>query len=172
MEISIVANRQVFEAAVAAARPSNTMELDGLASIVNSALLGRIEEVWDSIEVALRHGFQFGKEKASDLMTKAVHQTEQLLTEAGDLASRVQDEILQRLHAFTKTFVDGMLARIPITVKIGGIEYALRTVKLDQKLVASGALKTNLVEVFSLTANGEIEIGAEYVMPSAKGGVI
>jgi hypothetical protein len=167
MQITIVASRHVFEAASSLARSSAVEDLDGMASIVNSAWIGRIEEVWDSIEKALKHAFEFGRDKASDLMTAAVLQTENLLAGAGEMAKEVQDAILQRLNTFTNAFIQGMLARVPTSVGIGGVEFALGTVKLNQKLVATGSLKTNLAEVFSLAANGEIEVGAEYSMSTA-----
>lgn len=79
--------------------------------------------------------------------------------EAGDTGREVQDAILQRLGTFTNAFIQGTLARVPTRVRFGDLEYALNTVKLNQKLMATGSLKTNLAEVFSLVANGEIEVG-------------
>ena len=169
MEIAIPASRQVFETAILAARRANpAVELDGLASVIGANLLGRIEEVWDSIEAALRHAFQFGREEAVQLMNAAAEKTEALLKEAGQKAREIQDAILQRLHTFTQALFEGMLSRVPTTIKIGIAEYPLKTVKLNQKLVATGSLKTNLAEVLSLAANGEIEVIAEYLLPSAQ----
>jgi hypothetical protein len=144
------------------------MELDGLASVIGANLLGRVEEVWDSIESALRQAFLFGRDEASQLMNAATEKVEQLLKEAGQKAREIQDAILERLHAFTEALFQGMLSRITTTMKIGASEFTLRSVKLNQKLVATGSVKTNLAEVLSLAANGEIEVNAEYMQSSSQ----
>lgn len=169
MEITIPASRQVFETAILAARRTTSrVEFDGLASIIGANLIGRVEEVWDSIEAALRHAFQFGREEAVQLMNAAVQKTETLLIEAGQKAREVQEAILQRLHTFTQALFEGMLSRVPTSIRIGKAEYGLRTLNLNQKLVSTGSLKTNLTEVLNLAASGEIEVAAEYLLVGAQ----
>jgi hypothetical protein len=110
----------------------------------------------------------FGRDEASQLMNAATEKVEQLLKEAGQKAREIQDAILERLHAFTEALFQGMLSRITTTMKIGASEFTLRSVKLNQKLVATGSVKTNLAEVLSLAANGEIEVNAEYMQSSSQ----
>jgi hypothetical protein len=170
MEITIPASRQVFETAILAARRATPpVEFDGLASIIGANLIGRVEEVWDSIEAALRHAFQYGREEAVHLMNVAVQKTETLLIEAGQKAREIQETILQRLHSFTQALFEGMLSRVPTSIRIGTDDYVLKTLNLSQKLVATGSLKTNLTEVLNLAASGEIEVGAEYSVGGAQG---
>jgi hypothetical protein len=154
MEIAIPPSQQLFESAISAARHATpTMAPDGLASFVGADLLGRVEEVWDSIETALRHAFQFGREKAGALLDAAANKAESLLTEAGQKAREVRETILQRLRMFTQALFEGLIAQMPNVVKIGSSEYVLKTVKLNQKLVATGSLKINLTEAFDCSRN-------------------
>lgn len=163
MQVTVISNLQVLEDALSSARRYDTsLDSRGLASPLDAALVGRIEEAWDTIEDAIRQIFVAGKQKAEELLHSALAKAGQLIKEAGRQATRVHDALLSRLQAFIRKFVEGMLARVPPAVVIAGRSFGLNAVKFNQKLVGTGSLSTNLSEAFSLVADGEIEVSAEY----------
>jgi hypothetical protein len=168
MDIVIVAGAEVFESALDAARREPEADPDALSSILDNALVGQIEEVWDHIEGALRQGFRFGREQALEAMAEAIEQAERLVQNAGDKAKAVQNKLLERIQTYIQAQVQGALARIPVTMPVGGQQYALLRVKCTQKLLVTGSVKASLTEAFSLASSGELEISAEYEPLSAK----
>ncbi len=163
MSIPVVVSRQVFDQALNSAKEvDRRRELEGLAAPLDATLRGRVEEAWGAIESALRDGFQFGKAKAQSVLEAAIGKVEQLVAGAGSRAADLQDALLARMQAFVHSFIQGALARVPTAIKVGGSSYTLTNVKYTQKLLVSGAIKTNLIELFSLASSGEIEIVADY----------
>jgi hypothetical protein len=163
MDIAILASTQTFENAIEAARQvGQGKDPTGLASPLDATTLGQIGEAWDSIENALRKGFQLGKEKAREFLNAAIGKAEQIVQGAGNKGKEIQEALIQRLQQFLQTWIKGLLAQFPIAVEVGGKTYTAKTLTFNQKLVLSGSLQLSLTNVFELSSSGEIEVSAEY----------
>lgn len=166
MQATITADRTIFDRAIRAARECDpVIQLTGMPALINADLLGKIEEVWGRIEDALNQAFQYGKEKALMLADDVVGQAQQLLVYAGNQAKEAHQALLKRLSEFTRSILEDLFASIPPTLRIGTFQCALVTVKVSQKLVVTGSLKTNIVDALELAGSGEIQVETEYSLP-------
>jgi hypothetical protein len=158
--------RGAFERALQVARTvAKVPTPEGLAAPLDGALKGRVAEVWDSIEAALRTSYERGRDHAKSLVEAAILRAEKLMDEAGTRARDVQAFLLERLHAYVAAFTHGALANVMTVVEAGNQRLSLTRIQLSQKLVLGGSLKASLTDIFDLTSSGEIEIQVEYSMP-------
>jgi len=163
MNLTIIADRRDFEHAVKAVSALDTSTLStSLNAVKDASLLGQIDSVWDDILTALRKGYEFGSEKARDLLNQAITHAEQLLLEAGSRARDVQDALLQKLQVWVQDFISSALKRVPTAIALGDLTYNITKVTCTQKLVMTGSIKMNLTEVFALTSNGELQVAVDY----------
>jgi hypothetical protein len=168
MNISIVASREDLDQAMKEARAYSLLgQNTHLNATANATLLGRLDTVWDSIESALRKGYSLGADAARGALTSAIAQAEQLIAEAGAFAKECQETLLEKLQRWVRAFINNALKRVPDSLAIAGREFRISKVTCTQKLVLAGSLTTNVTEVFSLTSNGELELGVEYEIPVA-----
>jgi hypothetical protein len=168
MELTIVASREVFERAMAAAaRLGDGEEISGLAAPLDS-IRGFLEEAWTVVGGALRKAYQWGKDRVQDVLDAAVVKVEELMERVGSKARDLQAALLARINAFVREEVFGTLALVPTEFKVGERTFALTTLKCSQKLMMSGSVKANLMEVFSLVSSGEIVVEANYADAAAK----
>ena len=61
--------------------------------------------------------------------------------------------------------MDRALAQLRPTVLVGPEIFALNGIELAQTLTMTGSLKTNLLEMVTLTAEGELSVTATYARP-------
>lgn len=171
MDVSLVVDPDVFERAKAAARHVKPYSIssEGLHAPLDGALEGRIDDAWGEIESALNKGYQLGKEKAREVLNKALQRVDEIIHGAGAKSLMVLQGILQRLHTFNQTFVQGALERFPNQVSISGVAYQLNTLNFTQKIIMSGSLAISLEKVFEMVAEGEIAVGANYAFANAPG---
>lgn len=163
MNMTTVASRADFEQALLAARAVGPVAVGtSLNAAADAGLLGRLDEVWDSIEAALKRGYKFGAARAQELFDSAVEKAEQLIAEAGSKANELHQLLLEKLRVFVNNLINSALQRMPDTVALGGRTFKISKVSCSQKIVLTGAITTNIAEVFSLAASGELEVAAEY----------
>jgi hypothetical protein len=168
MNITVVASRDVFEQALAAARTPEVIESDrSLATVLDGAFRARIDAAWEVIDRALRDAFQYGRQRGKAAMDAAVEHVEKLLAEAGARAREFQEALLLRMHEYTWRYIKGAIERVPRTLTVGGGSFTLSTVRCTQKIALGGSLKTNLDGLLELTAEGELEVGADYTIQGA-----
>lgn len=167
MDIPVIANRKVFEEALEAARRTgygpDTVDLN---AVVGATLLGRLEDTWDTIESALRRGYEFGREKAKAALDKAITEAEQLLTEAGRRASDIHELLLEKMRGFVQTLVANTFALVPPTISIGNQNYKIEKLTYSWKMLMTGSIQMNLVMVFSLASGGEFGVTVDYAVES------
>lgn len=161
----MIGSREVFEQALEAARATryapNTVDLN---SVADAALLGRFSDAWDTIEYALRKGYEIGRNKAKAALDEAIAQAEQLLSQAGDRAGDVQDLLLQHLQQFVQKFITGALTLLPSTVTIGTQNYKIAKVTCTQKVLMTGSIQASLTTVFALASSGELGVAVDYTV--------
>jgi hypothetical protein len=168
MEIQVPIGRGAFEGALQAARHvAKVSAPEGLAAPLDGALKGRVAEVWDSIELALRTAYERGRDHAQSLINAAIARVEKLMDEAGARARDIQAFLLERLHAYVTAFTRGALANVTTILDVGDQRLSLSRIQLSQKLVLGGSLKASLADIFALTSSGEITIQVDYGMPVA-----
>src|SRR3990172_3806602 len=136
MELMMITSPEIFEQALKAARNAGQSDdVRGLAASLDASLLGRIEEVWDSIEIALRQGYQLGKEKAQALLDNAVAKAEQIVKDAGIKGREVHHILIEKLRAYHQEFIRSALSRFPSLIEVGGKQYKIDTLSFTQKIV-------------------------------------
>ena len=163
MIASVAIDSAQFQQALTAARKVGDGEpLTGLAAPLDATLLGKITEAWDSVEAALRDAYRNGRDAARDVLDKAVVKAEELVRSAGRRAMDVQEAILERANAYVDSMVTQALGRIRPTVLVGGRELSIRSVDIAQSVTMSGSLKVAITDLFTLTAEGQVSVTANY----------
>lgn len=163
MNMTAVANRADFEQALQAARAVGPVTVGtSLNAAADAGLLGRLDEVWDNVEAALKRGYKFGADAARSLFDTAVEKARQLIAEAGNKANDLHQLLLEKLRVFVNGLINNALQRMPETVTFGARTFKVARISCSQKVVLTGSITTNLAEVFSLAASGELEVAAEY----------
>jgi hypothetical protein len=156
-------NRQGFEAALDAARDEGSIRAySGLSAPLDGSWLGKISEVWESVEQALRDAFVDGVEHSRDALDKAVSRAQSLIQGAGARARDVQEALLEKIQAYLSRLVDAALSQVRRIVEVGGIQLELDELELNQKVSLSGSVKAALTEIVALTADGELTVTASY----------
>ncbi len=167
MKTVVVARHRAIETALEAARHGGEeavgKEGGALYTVRDAGIRGRLEEVWDQVERALRSGFERGKDGAQSLFAEAVSAVEKLLQDVGSQSAEIHGALLERLARFVEALIEDALSRVPMTVEIAGQRFALESVEISQKLLASGSIKMNLSEAFLVASQGEIEVRGSYV---------
>jgi hypothetical protein len=152
-----------FQQALAAARQvGHEIPLTGLAAPLDATWLGNIARAWDSVEDALRAAFRYGRDTARDVLDKALTRAEELVRSAGKRAMDVQEAFLERANAYVDSMVTQALGRIRPTVLVGGQALSIRSIDIAQSITMSGSLKAAITELFTLTAEGQITLTANY----------
>lgn len=171
MQLSILADRQMFEQAAQAARQVGRGENDdkgsALATITPGVMYAQVDEAWDEIEGALRKVFQLGHSKAQGLLDKAIRTAEELVNQAGRNANEVYDLLLSKLRVFYEELVQQALTRFPTQIFLGDkTAYTIAKLSFSQKVALTGSIEFSMTQLFNLVANGEISIMAEYSLKS------
>jgi hypothetical protein len=163
MNLATVASRPDFEKALQAARAVGpVVGGTNLNAVADAGLLGRLDEVWDTIEAALKKGYKFGADRAREMFDAAVEKAERLIEEAGSKANDLHQLLLEKLRVFVNALINSALQRMPDTLALAGKTFRISKVSCSQKIVLTGSITTNMMEVFSLAASGELEVAAEY----------
>jgi vacuolar-type H+-ATPase subunit H len=160
---SVAIDSVQFQQALAAGRKvGDGVPLTGLAAPLDATWLGKIAEAWDSVEDALQAAYRYGRDTARDLLDKAVVKAEELVQSAGKRAMDVQQAILGRVNEVVDSLINQALDRIRPTVLVGGRELSIQSVDIAQSVTMSGSLKVAITDLFTLTAEGQISVTANY----------
>lgn len=121
-----------------------------------------LERVWDSVQGALQRAYREGIEAAQPLVHRVSEQFAELVAKFKERAEDIRAAISARLNDFLRGAIEGALARIQPTIKIGGREIAMSGVTIEQKIKMSGSLKSSLEEICAFVAEGELKLSAKY----------
>lgn len=138
---------------------------DGMHSQSDLSILGKVDAVWNRVRSAIQQAFIHGKELVTDAVNSAISAMEELLREAGNKAKEFHNELLKRLQVFVKTLIESALNLLPATMTIAGAAFEVAKVNYSQKLRLGGSLKSNLLEIISLTSDGEMSLSVDYTRP-------
>jgi hypothetical protein len=167
MQMVAVITRQDFEAALAASREVGTLaDYGGPAALFDGAFIGRIQEIWDDVESALTSAFQFGVEYAKGSIDAAIKAANDLIAQAGQGASAVQQELLERAQAYLSKLLDTAIKQVRPAVIIDDRELALETIDISYNISVGGSLGVTITNLASITSTGAITISAHYASPS------
>lgn len=159
-------NMQGFETALTAARDEGiTRDYPGLSAPLDGILNGRVSEVWESVETALRDAFIHGKEYSRQALDTAVTRAEQFIQGAGNRAKDVRQALLAKIQAYLSQFVDAALSQVRGTVKVGEAELELDALEISQSVSLTGSIKASLSEIVGLTSEGQLSVTASYRAP-------
>jgi hypothetical protein len=163
MQITVIADRSVFDAAIAAAElPIPREGQYALNAPLDGVLSGRVEDAWDKIRDALTHAYEQGKDGARSVLDEAQAAVDSVMASAGSRAREVASALRAKLRSYVATFIDEMLKQVRPSILVGADSLRLSEVHLTQKVVLSGSLKASLTEAFELTSNGEFQVEATY----------
>jgi hypothetical protein len=156
-------NRQGFESALAAARDEGSVHAyPGLSAPLAGGLVGKISEVWESVERALREAFVYGAERANEALGTAVASAEALIKGAGTRAKDVHQALLAKIQVYLSGLLDAALRQVRKTVEVGGGMLALDGLEVSQRVSLTGSVKAALTEIVALTSAGELTVTAHY----------
>ena len=156
-------NRQGFEAALNAARDEGSVRAySGLSAPLDGSLLGKISEVWESVEQALRDAFVYGTDHAREALDKAVSSAQNLIQGAGSRAKDVQQALLAKTQAYLSRLVDAALSQVRRIVEVGDTQLELDALEVSQRVSLTGSVKAALTEIIALTSAGELTVTASY----------
>ena len=158
-----------FEEALraAAAVGSTQDQLIGLAAPLDITWLGRIAEVWDQVETALRQAFLRGRDAAEQALDDAIDQAERLLTDAGKRARDVQLALLERAQRYLSQLIHSALRHVESVLTVGGQDLPLISIDVAQSISLTGSLKASFTELVELTGAGQISVSATYGVPAS-----
>ncbi len=134
----------------------------GLHSPFDGTWIGKIDSVWSSIQSTIQKAFIYGKEAITESIDSTLAYVETLLQQAGSKVKEVHNEILKRLQVFIKSLLDNAINLVPLFMTIGDTKFDVTRINYTQKLVLGGSLKANLLEIISITSNGEFHLSVEY----------
>ena len=156
-------NRQGFEAALSAARAEGAAQAYvGLSASLDGGLLGKISEVWESVEQALRDAFVHGMDYARAALDKAVSNADSLIQNAGVRAKDVHQALLSKVQAYLSRLVDAALSQVRKIVEVGGTQLQLDALEVSQRISLTGSIKASFTELVALTSAGELTVSASY----------
>jgi hypothetical protein len=156
-------DRQGFEAALSAARDEGSVRsYPGLSAPLDGSLLGKISEVWESVERALREAFIHGMDYAREALDQAVSSAENLIKNAGVRAKDVHQALLAKLQEYLSRLVDAALSQVRRIIEVGDIQLELDALEVSQRISLTGSIKASLTEIVALTSAGELTVGASY----------
>lgn len=152
-----------LELAMATARTVGLDELPpSLAAPTDAALSGRISDVWEAIERAVKECYTRGREAAEVAVGKAVKSADQAITDLGAQARDLQTMVLQQLQALLSSYVDRALALVRDELIVGTRRMQLASVEVQQKVNLNGNLQLSILEVCEIAASGELSVSARY----------
>lgn len=155
--------RQGFEAALAAARDEGqTRGYRGLAAPLDGGMLGKISEVWESVERALRDAYVHGREHARQALDDAVTRAENLLREAGTKARDVHQALLAKIQTYLSRLIDAALGQVRRIILVENSQLELDALEVSQSISLTGSIKASLSEIVALTSEGQLTVTASY----------
>lgn len=171
MITTLNASDQILDAALDASRKAGFggRKLTGLNADLDNTLRGRLQEVWDSVEEAIRKAFVEGKQQARSLIEDSQRQIEELLKQAGAKARDLHASLLERMRVFVREFLGGALAMMPESIPIGAGRMKVKGFTCAQKIHLGGKLEVNLFKLCELVSEGEFEVTVEYGLEAAAG---
>ena len=156
-------DRQEFEVALTAARDEGlTRTYPGLSAPLDGTLLGKISEVWESVEIALRDAYVYGSERAREALDTAVSHAENLIRGAGTRAKDVHQALLAKIQTYVSRLIDAALSQVRRTIQVGDSRLALDELEVSQSVSLTGSIKASLSEIVALTSEGQLTVTASY----------
>jgi hypothetical protein len=156
-------DRHEFEIALSAARDVGVVRgYKGLSAPLDGSLLGKIAEVWESVEQALRDAFVHGMERGQATLDKAVSSAESLIQGAGARAKDVHQALLAKIQTYLARLVDAAISQVRRIVEVGDTQLELDGLEVSQRISLTGSIKAALTEIVALTSTGELTVTASY----------
>lgn len=121
-----------------------------------------INRLWDLAEGALSKAYRDGVAAARPLIERISAQFSDMAAAVGARLDDIRSVILERLNTYLQASIDGALKRVRASVNVGGVEFKLAKVSVEQKIALSGSLKASLEELCEFVADGEIKLGTDY----------
>jgi hypothetical protein len=133
-----------------------------LASPKDSAFWGRVGEVWDGVERAIREAFVRGRQAAQALMDQAVAAAEAALAELAGKAREFHAVILEKIGVFLAALADQALMLVRSEVTVRGRTLGLTGVDVEYRVSLSGNLQASILQACEAAADGEIAVVGHY----------
>ena len=163
MSVVVLAQDEDFYAAIEAAELMPGAEtLPGLASPLGAATRGLTLQAWDAVRSALEHVWEYGTDVLAENLATATSAVESLMQQAGDYSHEVRACLTAQLQTYISDHIERSLKRVRATIEVEGGTLRLQGVSVAQTIQLSGSVKASISEVLALTAQGQIEIMAEY----------
>lgn len=139
-----------------------TGDLPGMAAPKDAAFWGRVGQVWDAIEQALKESFLKGRTAADTAVRHAIQQAENAVMQLGHRARDLQAELLDRLERWMNAIVDRALRLIRPSIVVGAQTLRLDEVQVTFKISLGGSLSGSITEACKLAADGELSVEGSY----------
>jgi hypothetical protein len=165
LELLVFVGDDIHFAALARARSVgvvSTLPTTGLAGLHNADVMAWITRIWDGIEAALSSARQAGAAATEDLIQTVYSSLDELSAAMKKQAREVQAAISERINVYLHEAIDGALQRVRPTITIGGQEFRMKSVAVEQKVKLSCNIKASLAEICAFLAEGELTLKAEY----------
>lgn len=169
VSIIVLAQEDDFYAAIEAAELTSDADvLPALASPLGAAVRGLALQAWDAVRSALEHVWEYGTDVLVETVATTAKAVESVMQQAGDSAHEVRADVTAKLQTFISDHIERSLKRVRPMIEVEGASLRLQGVSVAQTIQLSGSLKASISEVLALTAQGQIQIMAEYG-PDPKG---
>lgn len=128
----------------------------------SSAVEAAVTEAWQKIEDVVGQCLRSGWELAQSRVSDVINYVQTTASHLGNKANEFREILLAKLrNAISATF-DLVLSAMRSEVKVGGLIYRLKSVKLQQKLVFSGSVEGSLTALCKFVSSGELVVEGAY----------
>ena len=162
-------DRHEFETALSAAHDEGVVrDYKGLSAPLDGSLVGKVAEVWESVEQALRDAFVNGMEHARPALDKAVSSAKSLIHGAGARAKDVHQALLAKIQTYLARLVDAAISQVRRVIEVGNTQLELKGLEVSQRISLTGSLKASLTEGERLANVLQLAVKQHYGIRSEK----
>ncbi|MEO3475544.1 hypothetical protein AAFN86_27070 [Roseomonas sp. CAU 1739] len=123
-----------------------------------------VQRLWDTALGAIEAAWEGGSEAAGALIKRFEGEIGELRQALVSGAQRVVDEVAERLAGYARGLTSQLLRQFQDQLSIGGRDFRVNGLTIQQRFKMTGSLKASLKEICSLVSEGELSISATYAV--------
>jgi hypothetical protein len=134
----------------------------GLNAPVSDDISSWFRRIWDQVEAGIRDAIKQGTEAARAASADAVELLKEAEVALGQRVIELRNKLSEAIEVYLRSIMDTALSRVRGSIVVGERNLVVKSVTMQQTILASLSLSAALDQMITLASSGTFSVSAEY----------
>ncbi|MEH7879389.1 hypothetical protein V7799_18035 [Rhizobium laguerreae] len=134
----------------------------GLNAPISDDVSNWFRRIWDLVESGVRDAIKESADAARAATAEAVDLLREAERELGQRVIELRNKLSEAIETYIRSVIDTALSRVRGTIVVGNRSLVVKSVTMQQTIMASLSLSAALNQMISLASAGTFSVSAEY----------